>query len=154
DDAREAWKSIWSLTAGPKDALAIIVRNLQPVAPADPARLSRLIADLDNHDYATRESATRELGRLDVLAEPALRAALEGDVPQERRRRVEKLLEQLRGPITTPETRQAVRAAAALEQMGTPEARQLLQRLGVGAPDARLTREAKAALERIEKRGR
>src|SRR5262249_7824329 len=148
DDAREAWKSIWSLTAGPKDALAIIVRNLQPVAPADPARLSRLIADLDNHDFATRESATRELGRLDVLAESALRAALEGDVPQERQRRAEKLLEQLHGPITTPEIRQAVRAVAVLEYIATPEARQVLQKLAEGAPDARLTREAKTALQR------
>jgi hypothetical protein len=117
----------------------------------DPARLRRLIAELDDDDFAARESATKELGRLDVLAESALRAALEGDVPQERRRRVEKLLEQLRGPITTTEIRQAVRAVAVLEHIGTPEARQLLRKLTEGAPDARLTREAKAALERLAK---
>jgi hypothetical protein len=151
DDSREAWKSMWALTAAPKDALATIARHLQPVAPADPARLCRLIAELDNDDFATRESATKELGRLDSLAESALRAALEGDVPQERRRRAEKLLEQLRGPITTSEIRQAVRAVAVLEHIATSEARQLLKNLGEGAPDAALTREAKAALERLAK---
>jgi hypothetical protein len=151
-DAHEAWKSMWALTAAPKDALATIARHLQPVAPADPARMHRLIADLDHDDFAIRESATRDLARLDLLAEPALRAALEGDVPQERRRRAEKLLEQLRGPVTTPETRQAVRVVAVLEHIGRPEARQLLQRLAAGAPQARLTQEAKASLERLSRR--
>jgi hypothetical protein len=36
-----------------------------------------------------------------------------------------------------------------LERIGTPEARQLLKRLATGAPGARLTREAKASLERL-----
>ena len=34
--------------------------------------------------------------------------------------------------------------------MATPEARQLLVSLAKGAPEARLTREAKAALQRLE----
>src|SRR5262249_61991833 len=94
DDPRESWKSVWTLAAAPKDSVATLAKHLRMVAPADPAQLRRLIADLDNDDFATREAATRELARLDALAEPALRAALEGDVAQERRRRVERLLEQ------------------------------------------------------------
>jgi hypothetical protein len=39
-----------------------------------------------------------------------------------------------------------------LEQIHTPEARQLLAELARGAPAARITREAKASLERLEKR--
>ena len=41
------------------------------------------------------------------------------------------------------------RAVAVLEQIGTPEAKQLLLNLSEGAPEARLTREAKAALGRL-----
>jgi hypothetical protein len=39
-----------------------------------------------------------------------------------------------------------------LEQIGTAKARQLLENLAQGAEGARLTRDAKAALERLFKR--
>jgi len=45
-----------------------------------------------------------------------------------------------------------LRALEVLEQVGTPEARQVLTTLATGAPHARLTREAKAALDRLSKR--
>ena len=44
------------------------------------------------------------------------------------------------------------RAVAVLEDMATPEARKLLATLAQGAPEARLTHEAKASLERLTKR--
>jgi hypothetical protein len=36
-----------------------------------------------------------------------------------------------------------------LEHVGTAEAKELLRELAKGSPDARLTREAKAALDRL-----
>jgi hypothetical protein len=45
-----------------------------------------------------------------------------------------------------------LRAVAVLEHIGTPEAKQLLVNLSEGAPEARLTREAKAALGRLVRR--
>ena len=42
-----------------------------------------------------------------------------------------------------------VRAVEALERAGTPEARAMLEKLGQGAADAPLTREARAALGRM-----
>jgi len=47
------------------------------------------------------------------------------------------------------EVLQTVRAIEVLGQIATPEARQVLQTLGDGAPGARATREAKAALTRL-----
>jgi hypothetical protein len=41
------------------------------------------------------------------------------------------------------------RAVVALERVGTPDARALLRTLADGAPLARLTLEARAALERL-----
>jgi len=46
----------------------------------------------------------------------------------------------------------SVRAVEVLEHITTPEARQLLQELACGAAEARLSREANAALERLKKR--
>ena len=45
-----------------------------------------------------------------------------------------------------------MRAVAVLEDIANPEARELLQKLAEGAPEGRLTQEAKASLERLAKR--
>ena len=57
----------------------------------------------------------------------------------------------LRRPLVLPagEVLRAVRAVWVLELTGTPAARQVLQKLAGGAPQARLTREARAALGRL-----
>ena len=47
---------------------------------------------------------------------------------------------------------QATRGIALLEHLATPEARKILRRLAEGEPEARQTKEAKAALERLDKR--
>ncbi len=45
----------------------------------------------------------------------------------------------------------SLRTVEVLEIAGTPEARQVLEQLAKGAPEARLTQEAKASLERLAK---
>ena len=49
------------------------------------------------------------------------------------------------------ETLQAIRAVEVLEQIGSKEARATLAKLAGGAADARLTREARGALERLNR---
>src|SRR5262249_40209275 len=63
----------------------------------------------------------------------------------EMRRRVERLVERLSGPIVDPTTLRAIRGVEAVERAGTAEARRLLEALARGEPQARLTREASAA---------
>jgi hypothetical protein len=62
------------------------------------------------------------------------------------------VLERLRGPVTRPDVRRALRATAVLEDLATPAARKLLEELAAGAPEARLTRDAQAALARLGRR--
>jgi hypothetical protein len=79
---------------------------------------------------------------------------LAGQPSLEQRRRLEMMLEkqdeERRSP--SPQRLRILRALEALELAGTPEAAQLLQRLAGGAPEACVTREAKAALERLTMR--
>jgi hypothetical protein len=55
-------------------------------------------------------------------------------------------------PGTTSEPLRQLLAVEVLEHIGTAEACELLTKLAGGAPGARLTREAKAALERLKRR--
>ena len=55
------------------------------------------------------------------------------------------------GPIASGETLRRLRAIAVLEKIGTPEARQILERLASGLEGARETRDAKATLRRLER---
>ena len=99
-----------------------------------------------------REKAREELEKLGDLAEPALRQTLANDPSLEIRKRVQAIVERLGGPVTQPELVQALRAVAVLEDIGTPEARRLLEELAKGAPEARLTRESRASLRWLDSR--
>src|SRR5262249_56606371 len=101
--------------------------------------------------FDVREGAGRELERLEALVEAPLREALAGKPSPEVRRRAEALLGALSAGVA-PTALRAVRATAVLEYTATSEARQQLAALARGAPEARLTREAEAALGRRSRR--
>jgi RNA polymerase sigma factor (sigma-70 family) len=147
-DAPRAFKARWALAGAPEEALPYLKERLRPARAADAQRLKRLLIDLDSDQFAVRQQAQEALEEIGDLAEPALRQALADKPPLDVRRRIDAALERLRGPATRPEARRSLRAVAVLEDVGTPAARQLLEELAAGAPEARLTREAKAALGR------
>lgn len=151
-DAVKAYRAIGRLAAAPELTVPWLRERLRPVAAADPQHLARLLADLDSNRFAVREQAMAELEKLGELAEPALQKALEGQPALEFRRRVEQLIEKLRGPITHPDHLRVWRALEVLEHVGTPAAKQVLERMAQGAPESRLTQEAKESLQRLGKR--
>jgi RNA polymerase sigma factor (sigma-70 family) len=55
------------------------------------------------------------------------------------------------GPIAPPEVLRTLRAIAALERVGTPEVRAVLDRIARGNPDAIVTWDAKSALDRLNR---
>jgi WD domain, G-beta repeat len=151
-DAPRAFRARGTLATAPEEALPLIKERLHPAKAADPQRLRRLLTDLESEQFAVREKAQGELEELGDLAEPALRQALTNKPTLEVRRRVLAVLERLRGPVTRPETLRSLRAVAVLEDIATPTARRLLEDLSKGTPEARLTREAKASLRRLDER--
>ena len=133
--------------------MAWVRDHLPPVRPADGQQVARLLRDLDDDKFAVREAAEAGLNRLAEAAAPALRQALDGKPSSEVRQRLTRVLEHL-AREDTPEHRRSVRAIEVLERLGTPEARQVLGELVQGAAAARRTREAKASLDRLARRGR
>jgi WD40 repeat protein len=122
--------------------------RLEPVASPDPAPIRSAIAALDSDSFAARDRAEQLLRGYRELAAPALEAATQDAASPELRDRLQRLLAQANGLEHAPDRLRTFRAVEVLERLGTADARQVLQRLAGGVPHARLTREAKAALER------
>jgi WD40 repeat protein len=151
-DAKKAFQAIATLATAPEQSVPLLREHLRAVPPADPARLARLIADLDAEQPAVRDKATAELGNQADLAEELLRKALANPPSAEARRRLEKLLELVDSPTPPAEPLRALRAIELLERIGTPPAREVLTTLAEGAAKARVTREAKTSLARLVNR--
>jgi hypothetical protein len=150
NDPARAEQVMARLVARPAPTVSFLRKRLRPVT-VDARQVARWLADLDSDRYATRERATCELEKLSEAVEPPLIKALSGQPSLEARRRIERLLKQVRGErlSPSPRRRRAVSAIEVLERIGTTEARQVLSALARGAPAAALTVDAKGALERL-----
>jgi RNA polymerase sigma factor (sigma-70 family) len=152
-DAAKGFQAIGKLVSAPDRAVALLEKRLRPAPVASPERLARLVADLDSDSFEMREKAAKELEGLGEVAEAVLRRAREAGPSAEVRRRAEELLRKL--PLTgSGERLRQFRAVEVLEGLATPEARRLLREWGRGAPEALLTRESRAALERLDRRAK
>ncbi|HEY7423541.1 MAG TPA: sigma-70 family RNA polymerase sigma factor [Gemmataceae bacterium] len=147
-DAAKAYAAMVRMTAaGPATATALKER-LHPAHPVEAEELARLLKDLESDQFAVREKAGRELEKLADAAQPALRQTLaRPGVSLDLRRRLEAILASI--AEISGERLRTLRAIEVLERLDTPEARQALKTLAAGAPGARLTEAAKAALERL-----
>jgi WD40 repeat protein len=148
EDPERVYQAFTAFIANAERTVPWLTQRLAPIGRPHAETLTRLIADLDASDFAAREKATAELGRLADLAEPALRIVLVGQPSAEVRRRVERLLD---APMP-PGQLQELRAVEVLEAIGTPAARRLLEALARGTEEARLTRDSTAALQRLGQR--
>jgi WD40 repeat protein len=153
DDAPRAYRAVRTLAVS-AEAVPYLRTRLVPVRPADEKRLARLIANLDSDTFAVRESASETLADLDESARGFCRKALADTSSQEVRRRLEVLrkAQDHAWRIPSSDRLRSLRAIEALERAGTPAALQLLEGLAGGAPEARLTEEAKATLGRMVQR--
>jgi WD40 repeat protein len=155
EDGRSA---LWRLALSPEQSVPFLRQRLPVVPKVDPEHVRRLIAELDDEKFATREKAMRELGELGEAVAGALDLARKGKPPPEVAARVKRLLEQLESQrekerlFLPPSNIQLIRAVEALERADTPEAREVLQGIAAGEPSVRLTREARAALGRLARR--
>ena len=145
--ADPAHRAMEALARAPESTVVWIGRQVQPVRAG---RYARLIANLESDQFDVRQQATEELERAGDRAEADLREALDSNPSLETRQRLEQLLARLDG-WSSQELRNS-RAVIVLEHIGTPPAQKILESLAQGAPKARLTQAAKAAVERLAKR--
>jgi RNA polymerase sigma factor (sigma-70 family) len=148
-EATKAYHAIHTLSGAPEQATLLLKERLRPASEPNTPQIARLIADLDSAQFTARQKADQDLVKMGEGAEAALRKKLAEQPPLEVRKRIEQVLAKIR---LSPESLQALRAVEVLEHIGSPEAKQVLQTLAKGAEGFRLTLEAKASLERLDKR--
>ncbi len=149
DDPATAYAAIGRLVAsGGPTTVAFLGKQLQSTKPPDMKRIEQLIANLDDKRFQIREQATKDLETEGEFAGAALAKALAANPPLEIKRRLETLLARLDAVELSADAVRQVRAVEALEFIGTPEARRVLEALAASVPETRLTREAKAAFNR------
>ena len=149
-DAGKAFVARGVLADSPTEAVKLLKKHLKPVQSGDASVLRRLLADLDSDTFSTREKARKELEQLGDRARGVLEAALKTKPALETHRRIERLLERLDPPVADSETIRGLRAIAPFSRtLRSAESKKLLVALAGGMAEARWTREAKAALERL-----
>jgi WD40 repeat protein len=149
DDVARAFRAVAALSDVPRLALPLLRKELRPVPPVDRKRFSELVDALGNVSFAKRQKATVELEKMGDVIVPLLREVLKGDVALESRRRMEVLLEKADWTKPGVELVRPVRALIVLERDGSEESRKILEMIAGGAPEARLTQQARAALDRL-----
>jgi WD40 repeat protein len=152
DNAVLAFDSILAMTASPKQSIPFLRAKLRPAPAVDKGTAEKLLKDLDNDEFRTRQHASEELSKLGEGAEPILRNELSKDISAEARVRIEGLIEKWKGHNPPPEILGALRAVETLERIGSDDSVAVLESLAKGVPWARQTQDAKASLERIRER--
>jgi RNA polymerase sigma factor (sigma-70 family) len=157
-DARKAHQAVGRLVAAGAATTVLLRSKLVPAAE-ERGRIARLIADLDHESFDRREKASRELEALLPQARPALPNAQSGTPSPEAQRRIELLLAVPTPVVRDVQSLRHIRSIQVLEQLAAQgpdavrrEALDFLKQLAAGTPEARLTLEAKAAVDRLEKR--
>jgi RNA polymerase sigma factor (sigma-70 family) len=148
-DAVKAYQAILTLETLPEQAVPLLAEHLRRRSAPDAERIAGLVKQLDSEDFATRQRAAAELRKLGWTAEPALRKALEEKSSLEVRKRAKELLDEIFKTEPSPQLLQDLRAVEVLERIGTSEAKKILQELANHTLVTRLTREAKASLDRL-----
>jgi dipeptidyl aminopeptidase/acylaminoacyl peptidase len=149
EDTAKAWQGMCALIRTPRQTADCLQTICLPAPPVNQGRIAQWLVDLDSDSFAVREKATAELRKLEDSAEPAIRRALTEKPSLEVRRRLQILLDCVATSALRPSHLQSSRSIEVLEHIGNSAAQKVLEGVAKGAPEARLTQEAKAALKRL-----
>ncbi|MCI0683095.1 MAG: hypothetical protein L0Y71_13420 [Gemmataceae bacterium] len=133
-----------------EQAVALVAEKVKPAAAAARLRVLEFVKGLDDDDFERRDAAMKELRGEAFRFEPLLRDTVKLSSAGEIRNRVTFVLNGIKDQPTPAGVLSDVRGVELLEALATAGARKLLESLASGAAGARTTREAEAALKRLE----
>jgi WD40 repeat protein len=152
-DAGAAYRAVCTLAGDPAGSVPFLRKRLAGLKWPEglsPARVTRLLADLDADDFGVREKASQDLERAGRQVNRSLKQLLAKPPSLEARHRARRILAKLPASLSA-EDLSALRGVQALEYAGTPEARKALEHFARGPAWFPLTEEAGLALERLSR---
>jgi WD40 repeat protein len=152
--AEEAYRCKWAFVGDPKKTVAFFWERLRPEPLIAAGRIQSWLVDLDSPRYAVRERAHRELLSHFDQTENELRKCLTESISVEKRNRINRIIDASFAAIPEPDQLRDLRAIEVLEQIGTPEAREVLQSIAKSDVPTRISRDAAESLKRLEARPR
>jgi hypothetical protein len=150
-DAPAAYEAAWTLAAAGDVALALCKQRLR-TTQVDPARVKRLLADLESRRFSARDAALKELRALGTAAEADVRRALGASPSLDARKKLEDLARVFDRQTLSGNRLLHNRGVLVLERVATPAARDLLKKIADGEGQTYLGRQARLALDRVARR--
>jgi WD40 repeat protein len=148
-DAPKAFRAAALLIEERESTIGLLHAKLKPKVRN--VALEKLMTDLDSDEFDVRVKATENLVKAGLDAIPYVEPELcNVRASPEVVARCKTVMQQLSGIAVAPVVLQESRAVMVLERIGTPHALELLERLAQGNDRSRITREAKASLERLK----
>jgi hypothetical protein len=146
------YSAMGQLIRSPEKAVKLLRARFAPARPpADDDKMAQYLALMQDHDPDFSTAAMDALVDEGHKALSPLRVARAEAKRADVRAGLKRLIDEIDQPFS-PRTIRETRAVEVLERIGTKDAVRLLKELARGHPDIDLTREAKAALARMEKR--
>jgi WD40 repeat protein len=152
EDAEKACLAMGRLMRSPEVSGPYLKRQLLGRKNTEVAKLKTWIADLDDDHFDKRETASTELAKRLLMAEPLLKENLAGKPSQEARRRIEDLLARVGSEPLPPETIRDLRALEVIEHIVPTAIGELARKLRSGDYDPPIAAAAEAARKRLAAR--
>jgi WD40 repeat protein len=153
-DAEIAAEAAKVLLSVPQETVKLFRDRLTAGEVLDATELPELITDLASDDAKTHLRAAVRLKAYGVNASRALFQALAEMEDVDVRKRIEGVLESIGEFPIPPDDLRRTRAIQLLEQIGSPDAEMILERLAESGPATASSIDAKAALARLRQRSR
>ena len=150
-DGKLAGRALRAFLRAPARSVTFLGSRLEALVPVSNEQVKQWVYALDSKSFQQRETAAGNLAAHFEVVEAQLRAHLPLQASVEGRRRLKQILDSCgMGELAVGQLR-AIRSIEILEDVGSPEARSILERLARGDARLKSTREALAALERLKK---
>lgn len=152
EEAAKGYQSLWTLMAGGKDTVGFLNKRVFLV---DRNEVETQLKHLNSNKFTVREKATIALSGYGQWIKGRLAEAAKTPPSLEVKLRLEALLARLNNSDAISLERERYRlhrVMEILEQLGTPQARQLLVNLTRGAVETTIAEEAQAALDRLDRK--
>eukprot|EP00913_Durusdinium_trenchii_P023396 g21974.t1 len=151
----DAYRAMGQLSRGDERAIsALKTRVTSVLIPAQNKRIQQLLVELDDDDLVTRNRAVRELRKLRKIAMPILLKTIKSTTSAEVRFRLRRILaDSSDSPrFSVADVRRMLRVIHVAESVGGPVAKSMLEMIVKDFPAEGVIREAKATIERLNRK--